>query len=276
MPRKTDVATEAKDNSRGDSASIDVRSSLPYKSPRLMSIGPHVTKIHSDSTSERCTTAKYERPKGCRPRVVEGWDSIYKLPLFYEAGKLIKWERGWVEGSANDHAKLHGRKTIAPKDILEAMRIMEFDDFLPRLEAELESGDALITGSLEFNEATTEKRAATRKAAKDKDKQPGTRSDGEQLRNDDDTDSPRAAKKLRTAGSGALDASQAIPSRGWGDSESEINEDEDVIEDEEDVGVSDVEEEEAELDKDEDEVESLEEEQPAAEDEALDNGYDSD
>lgn len=40
---------------------------------------------------------------------------------------------------ANDQAKLHGRKTINPKDILEAMQIMEFSDFLPRLKAELDS-----------------------------------------------------------------------------------------------------------------------------------------
>lgn len=40
---------------------------------------------------------------------------------------------------ANDQAKVQGRKTINPGDILEAMRILEFGDFLPRLEAELAS-----------------------------------------------------------------------------------------------------------------------------------------
>ncbi|RPA95321.1 histone-fold-containing protein [Choiromyces venosus 120613-1] len=41
--------------------------------------------------------------------------------------------------AANDQAKQRGRKTINPKDVLEAMEQLEFGEFLPRLEAELAS-----------------------------------------------------------------------------------------------------------------------------------------
>ncbi|PUU81030.1 histone-fold-containing protein [Tuber borchii] len=47
--------------------------------------------------------------------------------------------------AANDQAKHHGRKTINPKDVLEAMEQLEFGEFLPRLEAELDSQSSPIT-----------------------------------------------------------------------------------------------------------------------------------
>lgn len=41
--------------------------------------------------------------------------------------------------SANEHTIRQNKKTIMPKDVLEAITDIEFEDFLPRLEAELAS-----------------------------------------------------------------------------------------------------------------------------------------
>ena len=44
-----------------------------------------------------------------------------------------------THGSANESAQQSGKKTISPQDVMAAMKDCEFDDFQPRLEAELKS-----------------------------------------------------------------------------------------------------------------------------------------
>lgn len=42
-------------------------------------------------------------------------------------------------GSSNDNAQASGKKTIAPQDVIAALKDAELESFLPRLEAELKS-----------------------------------------------------------------------------------------------------------------------------------------
>jgi hypothetical protein len=46
---------------------------------------------------------------------------------------------GEPHSSANDNTQASGKKTIAPGDVLNALKDSEFETFLPRLEAELKS-----------------------------------------------------------------------------------------------------------------------------------------
>ncbi|KAF8418036.1 histone-fold-containing protein, partial [Tirmania nivea] len=57
--------------------------------------------------------------------------------------------------AANENAVKANKKTIMPKDILEAISQLELDEFCPRLQAEL----------AKFEEITSEKRAAAKKTA---------------------------------------------------------------------------------------------------------------
>lgn len=41
--------------------------------------------------------------------------------------------------SSNENATMAGKKTIQPQDVMAALKEHEFDSFLPRLEAELQS-----------------------------------------------------------------------------------------------------------------------------------------
>lgn len=160
MPRKADAGTDGKDsagNSAGGSAvsgasgnlkeglSIDVRSrDICYRRGRSLTLisGPNSPKVDSDSPRQRRAPAKHERPERRHPCALQGRHGVHQLPLrnvqIPSGLRLISSHTDSIP-RANDQAKVQGRKTINPGDILEAMRILEFGDFLPRLEAELAS-----------------------------------------------------------------------------------------------------------------------------------------
>ncbi|KAI9802038.1 MAG: hypothetical protein M1825_003094 [Sarcosagium campestre] len=105
---------------------------------------------------------------------------------------------------ANDQTVYANKKTIMPKDVLEAIKVMEFEDFLPRLEKELDK----------FNEIQTEKRKLhKKKTAAEKDTVNGNDHGGDAAldgRNGNgatDGATPPAAKKARR---NSLDASGAV------------------------------------------------------------------
>ncbi|KAI9804335.1 MAG: hypothetical protein M1833_007142 [Piccolia ochrophora] len=64
----------------------------------------------------------------------------------------------YLSSHANENALRQNKKTIMPKDVIEALKELEFDDFLPRLEAEL----------AKYTEIQTEKRNTYRKKGTDK------------------------------------------------------------------------------------------------------------
>jgi hypothetical protein len=185
--------------------------------------------------------------------------------------------------SANENTQGQGRKTIAPQDVMKALEDLEFPDFKPRLEAELASKSlsyptsrTLLTFS-EFNEVQTDKRNTYRKKVA-ADKASGKAGDGEDddVPGDHDADTsmdgqPAAKKARRDPSDNIEEHGDLHEGDGMGDRE------EDDVEDDEGNGDETEEEEDNHEPEERFEVEEPEETQePEAEDEALDNGDDSD
>ncbi|KAI9819884.1 MAG: hypothetical protein M1827_006454 [Pycnora praestabilis] len=187
----------------------------------------------------------------------------------------------YLSSHANESAMRANKKTIMPKDVLEAISELEFEGFLPRLEAELSK----------YNEVQTDKRNSYRKKVKeDKIVTNGTPSSTLKMNGNDDLshleeerDSSPAAKKVRRStlngakaanGHAGNASNEDTANRSGDDTVSEAEEVEqevdEVEEDDEDIAddgrAEDV--------LDDDPQETQEEE--VVEDEALDNGEDSD
>ncbi|KAB8289679.1 hypothetical protein EYC80_010591 [Monilinia laxa] len=174
---------------------------------------------------------------------------------------------------ANENAQHRNVKTIAPQDVLKALDDLEFPDFKPRLEAEL----------AKFIEMQNDKRNTYRKKVA-ADKATGGQigvedgeGDSEMVDREGDGE-PKAKKARRDGGS---DEKQ----EGHDEEEVDADEDHDVDGGEEGEGEGEgegeagEEEEEEDDDDDDDGEERFEVEEPEekeAEDEALDNGEDSD
>lgn len=190
--------------------------------------------------------------------------------------------------AANENAVKANKKTIMPKDVLEAISQLELDEFGPRLQAEL----------AKFEEITSEKRAAAKKAAAAKEAgKPGP--DGSPTRGsptnpednngadeDAEIDTPPPAKKRKANGKTTLlnGASKTKKGIAGASGRVDVDEGEDDLGDDKDYYQEEEEEEEVydeeEVDEaqdvvEEDVVEDLDEVE-LREDEALDNGYDSD
>ncbi|KAI9767261.1 MAG: hypothetical protein M1840_005861 [Geoglossum simile] len=90
---------------------------------------------------------------------------------------------------ANENALRAHKRTIQPKDVLDALSYLEFEGFLPRLEAEL----------ARYTEIQTDKRNTYRNKLKAADKTtPNGEAKSPQAAGDDDT--PPPAKKARRSG----------------------------------------------------------------------------
>ncbi|KAH7383606.1 histone-fold-containing protein [Cadophora sp. MPI-SDFR-AT-0126] len=157
---------------------------------------------------------------------------------------------------ANEHASASNRKTINPQDVFMALEDLEFPDFRNRLEAEL----------AKFNEVQTDKRNAYRSKVANK-----AAGSGEQGEDDahQDRDGRPAAKKVR------LEGGEAPGAEGEEEIDPDETQDADQTEDDEDAQDDDEDEEgdddQVEVEEQLDDIETRE-----AEDEALDNGEDSD
>ncbi|KAK0103034.1 hypothetical protein ONS95_000784 [Cadophora gregata] len=158
---------------------------------------------------------------------------------------------------ANEHASASNRKTINPQDVFMALEDLEFPDFRNRLEAEL----------AKFNEVQTDKRNAYR--SKVANKAAGSGEQGED-NTQEDRDGRPAAKKAR------LEGGEEAPSA-EGEEEIDPDETQDADQTEDDEDAQDEEDEE---DGDDEQIEAEEQledmETREVEDEALDNGEDSD
>ncbi|KAM3071374.1 hypothetical protein ACMFMF_007846 [Clarireedia jacksonii] len=171
--------------------------------------------------------------------------------------------------SANENAQNRNIKTIQPQDVFKALEDLEFPDFKPRLEAEL----------AKFIETQNDKRSTYRKkVAADKAAGPQGEENGDgDIEMDRDGDGEPKAKKARRDGKGEgaisgddvheeVDDTMGVDDEVEGDGDEDAEEDNDDEEREEEEG----EEEGA------DERFEVEEQEGKDEDEALDNGEDSD
>ncbi|KAI9851803.1 MAG: hypothetical protein M1838_002661 [Thelocarpon superellum] len=184
----------------------------------------------------------------------------------------------FITAHANDNTVRQNKKTVMPKDVLEAIETLEFRDFLPRLEAEL----------AKYNEVQTDKRNNYRKKLA-ADKAPAAEaasSEGATLNGNGeggaaDGDSPPAAKKARISTNGAGDTNGVPPGAGADDDPDQTADD--TISDDEDAdadGADELASDDEVADGDGEEVvedDTLETREPEPpDDEALDNGEDSD
>ncbi|TGO33579.1 hypothetical protein BHYA_0238g00040 [Botrytis hyacinthi] len=168
---------------------------------------------------------------------------------------------------ANENAHSRSVKTIAPQDVFKALDDIEFPDFKPRLEAEL----------AKFIELQSDKRNTYRKKVA-ADKVAGSQAGGEDGEGDSEMldregDGEPKAKKVRRDGSigGSGEAQE--------EHDEEIDADEEHDEEVEGEEGEDDEEGEGEAREDDDGEEKFDVEEPEekeVDDEALDNGEDSD
>ncbi|PBP25432.1 CBF/NF-Y family transcription factor [Diplocarpon rosae] len=155
----------------------------------------------------------------------------------------------YVSSHANEHAAASNRKTITPQDIFNALDDLEFPDFRNRLEAEL----------AKYNEVQTDKRNVYR--SKVASKASGT---GEEEVAEDRDGQPAAKKaKLETGQAGEEEVEGADETQDEAEAEEEEGDAQDESDDEEGGRL-----------EDEERLEDIE--VGEVEDEALDNGEDSD
>ncbi|KAL2067197.1 hypothetical protein VTL71DRAFT_1621 [Oculimacula yallundae] len=171
----------------------------------------------------------------------------------------------YLASHANEHASAANRKTIGPQDVFNALEDLEFPDFRNRLEAEL----------AKFNEVQTDKRNAYRSKVANKSASSGGQAEGE---TQEDGDGRPAAKKARLDKDGEEGANGDGQIEGEEEGEGEVDGDEtldaDQTDDDEDAQDDDDDEGNDEQIEGEERLEDTE--QRDAEDEALDNGDDSD
>ena len=186
--------------------------------------------------------------------------------------------------SANDNTRLSSHKTITPKDVMDALREIEFDAFLPRLEKELSR----------YSEVQTDKRNSYRRKAREEKLSSaavgpdattaevgGARGKGAKGQGGEEEE--RARKRVRRGAKGAGeemdgDAGEEEGGEEGDGGEDAVEEGEGDGEDEAEVEVEDEEEgEKADDEEERDEEEEVDEQlEQELEDEALDNGEDSD
>jgi hypothetical protein len=93
---------------------------------------------------KRSSPAEYTNPERCAIIDMEECDRFCKLPsITVRSIRIIPMKetrKSYINiYSANDNAMRLSKKTIQPKDVLDAIHDLEFDSFLPRLESELTS-----------------------------------------------------------------------------------------------------------------------------------------
>lgn len=181
-------------------------------------------------------------------------------------------------GSANEQAQRMNKKTIQPKDVLDAIDDIEFDAFLPRLEAELAKYNAVQCDKRNSyrRKVREEQKAKVDPAQEGEESAPLVAVTGEagvpvvSPKRDGDLE-PRA-KKVRGEDGMEIDEEEDAPDEPDVEEEDVPDEDDDDDDDDGEETFEDAKEELAE--------DPLEEESQARnrdmEDEALDDGHDSD
>ncbi|KAI9683167.1 MAG: hypothetical protein M1829_005958 [Trizodia sp. TS-e1964] len=257
------------------------------------------------ATSKRSTAPKHINRQGCCASHAKERHVVCELLVLIvciqtKALKLLTAEScaNSPPNSANEHTKRANRKIITPKDVLEALRDLEFEPLLPQLEAELAVYNRVQGGKRDQRKrAKDDKAVAAHENSSFLADQQANGADAHP-EVEDPEDAPPAAKKARRS---TLPSGESLPIRGEalppsGDETVSEAEDTQGLEEEEAGGEEEVDEgaaeeaEEADGDSDvadsepesgggdsgasgsEDDREVLEEEK----DEALDNGEDSD
>ncbi|CAG8950596.1 hypothetical protein HYFRA_00002805 [Hymenoscyphus fraxineus] len=171
----------------------------------------------------------------------------------------------YLASHANEHAISRNQKTLSAADVFAALEELEFPDWKEKLEGEL----------AKWHEIQADKKNASKKKAAEKGEDGEVDTQGE---NEDAIKSgPPAAKKARLDSSqrpgGGVEKSglPARPNTGEGTADEDAGDEEDPAEEEEEDEEDEEAEERIETEEQPDDTQAVE-----AEDEALDNGEDSD
>jgi DNA polymerase epsilon subunit 3 len=140
----------------------------------------------------------------------------------------------YLASVANEQAQRANKKTIQPKDVLEAIHMTEFDSFLPRLEAELEKYNAVQCDKRNTyrRKVREEQRSSKAGPAEGNSELPGAETGAEEsfVTVEENENGERAIKKIRRENG---EAEEVGDEEDAPDEEDEEDEDED--EDEEEV-----------------------------------------
>ncbi|TLD34585.1 histone-fold-containing protein [Venturia nashicola] len=213
----------------------------PRKSTGNASIASAEDTTNDQSTLSTATTTKapkesgygvedYNLPKTMVQRLSKGVlppNTQIQKDALLAISKSATVFINYLSSVANEQAQRANKKTIQPKDVMDAIHLCEFDSFLPRLEAELEK----------YNAVQCDKRNTYRRKVREEQKSAklvGLGKTGEGVAGAGDGEEPvvttetngdgeRAAKKLRKENGEAEDVG-----------EEEDAPDEEDVEDEED------------------------------------------
>ena len=104
-------------------------------------IGSEFTQEHCYAPSERCAAGKYADTGECYASNDESRDGIRELSRGRVSPFIRFGSRDGANGCArraNENAGKLTRKTISPQDVFKALEELEFGEFVPRLEGELQ------------------------------------------------------------------------------------------------------------------------------------------
>ncbi|MCJ1461554.1 hypothetical protein MMC07_000151 [Pseudocyphellaria aurata] len=186
IPTTADEATPTKEK---DGVNIEVNDAIDITLPRTMvqrlakGVLPPNTQIQKDAITAICKSAT----------VFVNYLSQAHVPLYNS-----------IDFSANTSTIPTTRKAISPDAVLDALAELEFEDFLPRVQAELKR----------FNELQTGKRNEYRRKLKEKEGTEigagGARSGGGKVADNGQGDGEeRAAKRVRREATGANNATSS-------------------------------------------------------------------
>jgi len=135
------------------------------------SSGPQPSKVNGSSARQRSIARQYFNTKGRSPRFAQeryGLRQLHRLQVRLCAKYsecAIQTDKHIIVPcsrlrSANELTQAGGKKTIMPPEIMTALKDAEFEDFLPRLEAELKSRFSPLRTSLHI-ESIVDRRLTT-------------------------------------------------------------------------------------------------------------------
>lgn len=156
-PRKSNVsAVSTEEGATGTPAKesgvgVEVYTTLPLLSCYTCLIGGFLgiqpPTYYDPTIIQRRLAPKHTDTKGCTISHIQKRYSVRQLP-HCAVRKQYAWKKAVIPleqsrsdslTSANESAQRANKKTIQPKDVMDAIAEIEFDHFLPRLDGELTS-----------------------------------------------------------------------------------------------------------------------------------------
>lgn len=148
-PRKSTASTISIEDTTHDQSNLSP--AVPTKAPKESGYGVEVSSHHNKSLPPTTfpipnNSQDYNLPKTMVQRLSKGVlppNTQIQKDALLAISKSATVFINYLSSVANEQAQRANKKTIQPKDVLDAIHLTEFDSFLPRLEAELEKYNAV-------------------------------------------------------------------------------------------------------------------------------------